>query len=325
MIGQGVAAAIAIAVAGELYNKVGPRILVTAGVVSLALAMVGFTHLGLRTTGLSLQPWMVLRGFGLGLTTIPLQNLALSVVRNRDVARASSLVNVTRQVFSAAGLAALTAYATQNASYHVSTITQSVHSANPVGAAKVCLASGASGLAACIRNQGIVMGLNDAFAVVAIACGIAVIVALTLGSDPSLLAIKTMTPERLADIFPHLPKLQLVEVTSRMRPRTFARGEVITREGEPAEHFYIMASGGVRVTAQNASGEESELRRMGPGEFFGEIGLLGNRPRTATVTASEPSELLVMDTATFAELVNASDPTREQLDRVMSERLAVIP
>src|SRR5207302_638713 len=96
MIGQGVAAAIAIAVAGELYNKLGPRILVTAGVVSLALSMVGFTHLGLHTTGLSLQPWMVLRGFGLGLTTIPLQNLALSVVRNRDVARASSLVNVTR-------------------------------------------------------------------------------------------------------------------------------------------------------------------------------------------------------------------------------------
>jgi CRP-like cAMP-binding protein len=64
---------------------------------------------------------------------------------------------------------------------------------------------------------------------------------------------------------------------------------------------------------------------MGPGDFFGEIGLLGNRPRTATVTASEASQLLLMDQATFVELVRGSAPTKDQLARVMGERLAVVP
>jgi CRP-like cAMP-binding protein len=64
---------------------------------------------------------------------------------------------------------------------------------------------------------------------------------------------------------------------------------------------------------------------MRTGEFFGEIGLLGNRPRTATITASEPSKLLLMDRSTFAELVEGSNMTKEHLARVMSERLAVVP
>ncbi len=82
MIAQCVASAIGIAAGGELYNKLGPRPLVVAGLISLAISMIGFTHLTINTTGTSLQARIVLRGLGLGLTTIPLQNLALSVVRS---------------------------------------------------------------------------------------------------------------------------------------------------------------------------------------------------------------------------------------------------
>jgi DHA2 family multidrug resistance protein len=325
MIGQGLASAVGIAVAGELYNKLGPRLLVTTGVLALAISMIGFTHLTLSTTGLSLQGWMALRGLGLGLTTIPLQNLALSVVRHRDVARASSLVNVMRQVFSAAGLAALTAYVAQNAAHHVSRITASLQAHRPSSAAQTCLAAGQATLTSCIGHQGLVMGLNDAFMLVLIVSSLGVLAALVLGHDPSLVALKTMTPDRLAEIFPHLPKLELIEVTSRMQPRWFEAGEVVVREGDAPEYFYILARGEVRVTALNGDGEERELRRMGPGDFFGEIGLLGNRPRTATVTASEASQLLLMDQATFVELVRGSAPTKDQLARVMGERLAVVP
>lgn len=325
MIGQGLASAVGIAMAGELYNRVGPRVLVTTGVLCLSISMIGFTHLGLHTTGLSLQAWMVLRGLGFGLTSIPLQSLALSVVRNRDVARASSLVNVTRQVFSAAGLAGLTAFVAQNATHHASALTASLQAHRPVGAAQACVAAGATGLSTCIGHQAIVMGLNDAFTLVLLLTGCGVFLALILGHDPSLVALKTMTPERLAEIFPHLPKLELVEVTSRMQPRWFEAGETIVREGDLPEYFYILARGEVKVTALNGDGHERELRRMEPGEFFGEIGLLGNRPRTATVTASELSQLLLMDQATFVELVRGSVPTKDQLARVMGERLAVVP
>lgn len=321
MIGQGVASAVAIALAGELYNTLGPRVLVSVGVVALGVSMIGFTHLTLNTTGLSIQPWMLLRGLGLGLTTIPLQNLALSVVRHRDVARASSLVNATRQVFAAAGLAALTAFVTQRSIGHIATIRAALNA----HATTACLTAPPSAAAGCVRHQGTVMGLNDAFTLVLIACGVALILALSLGHDPSLVALKTMTPDRLAEIFPYLPKLDLVEITSRMRPRSFAPGDTIVQEGDAPEYFYILAKGEVQVTARDKTGVERELRRMGPGEFFGEIGLLGNRPRTATIIATEPSEVLVMDRFTFAELVDGSERTRDQLARAMGERLAVVP
>ena len=57
-----------------------------------------------NTSWQSLQIWLLVRGLGLGFTNIPLQTLAVSVVSNRAMARASSLINVTRQVFGAVGI-----------------------------------------------------------------------------------------------------------------------------------------------------------------------------------------------------------------------------
>ena len=68
-------------------------------------------------------------------------------------------------------------------------------------------------------------------------------------------------------------------------------------------------------------GAEREVNRLGPGEFFGEIGLLKGAPRVATVRALEPSELLRLDQPAFERLVQASAATREQLDHVAAERL----
>jgi EmrB/QacA subfamily drug resistance transporter len=96
LITQGVGAALGIALSGELYNKIGPRWLVTAGAGAIALSMIGFANLTVDTTGLSLQGWLILRGLGLGLTTQSLQNLALSVVSHRNLTRASSLVLLRR-------------------------------------------------------------------------------------------------------------------------------------------------------------------------------------------------------------------------------------
>ncbi len=65
--------------------------------------MLGFTRLEIGSTGISLQVWLILREFAQGLVNIPLQTLALSVVSNRAMARASSLVSVTPVVFGAVG------------------------------------------------------------------------------------------------------------------------------------------------------------------------------------------------------------------------------
>ena len=105
---QGVGAAVATVIAGRLYNVVGPRVLAVIGFILVTAGTWGFTQLTPHASWQSLQIWMLIRGLGLGFTNVPLQTLVLSTVSNRAMARASSLVNVTRQVFGAVGLAVLT-------------------------------------------------------------------------------------------------------------------------------------------------------------------------------------------------------------------------
>lgn len=85
-------------------------------------------------------------------------------------------------------------------------------------------------------------------------------------------------------------------------------GNVIIRQGDEADRFYVIASGEVEVTQYPEGRPEVTprvLRRMGPGEVFGEIGLLTGVPRTATVTTTAASTLLVLDKADFLDLAGS--------------------
>lgn len=187
-ISQGLAAAIGISIAGRLYNRVGPRILAAVGLLLAAVSMLGFTRLERGSTGLSLQVWLILRGFALGLVNIPLQTLALSVVSNRAMARASSLVSVTRVVCGAVGVSALTTYLTQQATAHANDAVAALHTNPRTGRAASCVAAGrnASALKACIGQHVATMALNDTFMLVLILCAICAALALFVGRDPAI-------------------------------------------------------------------------------------------------------------------------------------------
>lgn len=202
LISQGVAAAVATPIAGRLYNSVGPRILAAVGFALLTVGTIGFTQLDLTTTGLSVQVWLILRGLGLGLTNIPLQTLVLSVVSNRAMARASSLVSVTRQVAGAIGIAALatfwtqqgtshgkslaTAFVTSPQFAHVQAACAAQHGAN-VPAIKACVLQAVQ---QAVGPHAAVAGLNDVFLVCTIGTGICVGLALLVGRDPAVEAAK---------------------------------------------------------------------------------------------------------------------------------------
>jgi CRP-like cAMP-binding protein len=134
-----------------------------------------------------------------------------------------------------------------------------------------------------------------------------------------------MDTTQLAQVFPHLSRQELLEVVSRMLPQSFGPGEVIVRQGDPAEHFYVIAQGAVEVSGRNEAGAEVRVRMLGPGDFFGEIGLLGRRRRTMTCTAAAPTEVLAMDRATFSDLMAESAGTAFQLQDAMWERLETFP
>jgi CRP-like cAMP-binding protein len=88
--------------------------------------------------------------------------------------------------------------------------------------------------------------------------------------------------------------------------RSMTRGEVIIRQGDEADNFYVIVEGTVEVTQTRPDGTGARvLREMGRGQFFGEIGLLSGVPRTATVTAMRDGMLVVLGRDAFLELVSA--------------------
>ena len=80
--------------------------------------------------------------------------------------------------------------------------------------------------------------------------------------------------------FRPLPFAIVEHLASELRSATYEPGDTIIREGEPGERFYMIAEGRAR-----AAKDGQQLREMGAGESFGEIALLRQIPRTATVTA----------------------------------------
>jgi Transmembrane secretion effector/Cyclic nucleotide-binding domain len=117
-------------------------------------------------------------------------------------------------------------------------------------------------------------------------------------------------------LFAGVPAATLEAVAARLAPVRVAADQVVIRQGEPADRFYLIDEGAFEVTQLRAAGTGAlpeHLRTMGPGEVFGEIGLLRGVPRTATVTAATDGRLLALDGADFLELVNAGPLVRPRL------------
>jgi len=93
-------------------------------------------------------------------------------------------------------------------------------------------------------------------------------------------------------------------------------GTAIVREGEPGDRFYVVAEGALEVSAQGR-----ELRTIGRGEGFGEIALLENVPRTATVTARTDTRLYALDKPSFLASVSSHPRAAGEADRLVRERL----
>jgi MFS family permease len=138
------------------------------------------------------------------------------------------------------------------------------------------------------------------------ALGVAVALALTEGRagaapiDPTRLRLLEQP------IFSGLPAARLEAAARQLIEVPMRAGGVIVRQGDPADRFYILATGTVRVTqTPDGGGEDVHLRDLHAGDVFGEIGLLQRSRRTATVTAVTPGLLLALDAEAFHDLVGS--------------------
>jgi predicted MFS family arabinose efflux permease len=117
-------------------------------------------------------------------------------------------------------------------------------------------------------------------------------------------------------IFGPLPPPTVEHLAVKLEERRVRSGEVVFREGDPGDLFYVVESGRVRV---EIDGEQ--VNDLWPGEAFGEIALLRDVPRTATVTAVEDTTLLALERDEFIAAVTGHAPSREAADSVIAQRL----
>jgi hypothetical protein len=167
------------------------------------------------------------------------------------------------------------------------------------------------------------LGAQGALAVVG---ALPLLLALTLRFSLSRLEAGVPVPERALalvrglDLFAPLPLAMQEAIAGRLQRTTVAAGQVVVREGDPGDHFYITAAGEVEVTQRGV-----RLRRQAAGEGFGEIALVRDVRRTATVTATTDLELLVLDREAFVAAVSGQRRATFAADRLVAEREPSLP
>jgi predicted MFS family arabinose efflux permease len=119
-------------------------------------------------------------------------------------------------------------------------------------------------------------------------------------------------------IFSSLPAPTLERLASDLETVPAAAGTVVIRQGDHGERFYIVESGRLRVSLDGSPGRE-----LGPGDSFGEIALLRDVPRTATVEAVTDTQLQALGREAFLDAVTGHAPSARAADAVVGARLGL--
>jgi len=117
-----------------------------------------------------------------------------------------------------------------------------------------------------------------------------------------------------------LPEETKADIAERLQYAPFARGDVITKQGNKANWLYILAYGEAEVLYEPPGGAPSVLSMVHAGEFFGEMALITGDARTATVVAKTDVECYRLDRASFQELLLGRAEISEEIKRVMGGR-----
>ena len=121
-------------------------------------------------------------------------------------------------------------------------------------------------------------------------------------------------------LFAGLSENEKAEVAERLQYAPFARGDVITKQGNTAHWLYIMAFGDAEVLYEPPSGPPQVLALLQPGQFFGEMALMTGDARTATVVAKTDVECWRLDRASVQQLLQTRPEIAEEVKRVIGAR-----
>jgi CRP/FNR family transcriptional regulator, cyclic AMP receptor protein len=130
------------------------------------------------------------------------------------------------------------------------------------------------------------------------------------------MAVAPLDLVKRVPLFSDLDDRELKQVAASMKERTFKAGDTVTEEGKGGIGFFVIGDGSAKVTVGGG-----EVRTLGPGDYFGEIGLIADIDRTATITAEGDLRCYGMTSWDFRPLVESNASIAWKMLQVMAQRL----
>ena len=135
-----------------------------------------------------------------------------------------------------------------------------------------------------------------------------------------LLRVKTL---RRVELFASLTDTELNALAERLRFSPFAKGNIITRQGDQRSHWlYIVINGEAEVYLETPNGGRRTVRALGNSNFFGEMGLMTGAPRAASVIAKTDVECYRLDKEVFEDILRARPAIVEEITHILVTRQA---
>ncbi len=126
--------------------------------------------------------------------------------------------------------------------------------------------------------------------------------------------------ERSYSVIMNIPTQRVQNVIATLQPSQVRAGETIVRQGAPADKFFILVEGTAEVL-RDEDGESRSIASLGPGQLFGEVAIMRDEPRSATLRASSDVRLLALDRDRFRDLMAQAMEITPDFDQVIRDRL----
>ncbi len=126
---------------------------------------------------------------------------------------------------------------------------------------------------------------------------------------------------RSVPLFADLPPAVVEAIAAKVRRRRYRDGETIVHEGDPGRTLCVIESGRVKVVSVSEQGQEALLTVMGPGEFFGELALFDDAPRSADIVAMEATQTLNLAREDFFAIIDRFPAVSRQIFSVLAGQI----
>ncbi len=120
---------------------------------------------------------------------------------------------------------------------------------------------------------------------------------------------------RFSKLFEVLDDASRKTLLGLSKKQKYLAGAIICKEGDEGDAFFVVTTGKVKVSGDNF-GESKDLDTLGAGQFFGEVALLSGQKRQATVTAIEPTEVVVFPKAAVDQVLKQAPKAKQLLQKV---------